>query len=86
MRYRHTDRPGFLPGFADFSMAGLFFLLYYRRARRCISSANSSRASENRKKANGGRICRSGPRLRCIGYIGPGPASGARTVFLRKRR
>ena len=28
MRYRHTDRPGFLLGFIDFFTAGLFFLIY----------------------------------------------------------
>ncbi len=28
MKYRHTDRPGFLFGFIDFCTAGLFFLLY----------------------------------------------------------
>ncbi len=28
MRFRHTDRPGFLLGFIDFFTAGLFFLLY----------------------------------------------------------
>lgn len=28
MRYRHTNRPGFLLGFIDFFTAGLFFLFY----------------------------------------------------------
>lgn len=28
MRFRHTDRPGFLLGLIDFFTAGLFFLLY----------------------------------------------------------
>ena len=28
MKYRHTDRPGFLLGFVDFFTAGLFFLIY----------------------------------------------------------
>ena len=28
MRFRHTDRPGFLLGLVDFFTAGLFFLLY----------------------------------------------------------
>ena len=28
MRFRHTDRPGFLLGLTDFMTAGLFFLLY----------------------------------------------------------
>ena len=28
MKYKHTDRPGFLLGFIDFFTAGLFFLLY----------------------------------------------------------
>ena len=28
MRFRHTNRPGFLLGFIDFFTAGLFFLLY----------------------------------------------------------
>ena len=28
MKYRHTNRPGFLLGFIDFFTAGLFFLLY----------------------------------------------------------
>ena len=28
MRFRHTQRPGFLLGFIDFFTAGLFFLLY----------------------------------------------------------
>ena len=28
MKYKHTDRPGFLFGFIDFCTAGLFFLLY----------------------------------------------------------
>ena len=28
MRFRHTDRPGFLLGLVDFCTAGLFFLLY----------------------------------------------------------
>lgn len=28
VRYRHTDRPGFLLGFIDFFTAGLFFLVY----------------------------------------------------------
>ena len=28
MRYKHTNRPGFLLGFLDFFTAGLFFLLY----------------------------------------------------------
>ena len=28
MKYKHTNRPGFLPGFIDFFTAGLFFLLY----------------------------------------------------------
>ena len=30
MRYRHTDRPGFLLGFIDFFTAGIFFLVYMR--------------------------------------------------------
>lgn len=30
MRFRHTDRPGFLLGFIDFFTAGLFFLVYMR--------------------------------------------------------
>ena len=30
MRYRHTDKPGFLLGFIDFFTAGLFFLVYMR--------------------------------------------------------
>ena len=30
MRYRHTDRPGFLLGFIDFFTAGIFFLVYKR--------------------------------------------------------
>ena len=30
MKYRHTDRPGFLLGFIDFFTAGLFFLVYMR--------------------------------------------------------
>ena len=30
MRYRHTDRPGFLLGFIDFFTAGIFFLIYMR--------------------------------------------------------
>ena len=28
MRFKHTNRPGFLLGFIDFFTAGLFFLLY----------------------------------------------------------
>ena len=28
MKFRHTQRPGFLLGFVDFFTAGLFFLLY----------------------------------------------------------
>ena len=28
MRFRHTNRPGFLLGFIDFFTAGLFFLVY----------------------------------------------------------
>ncbi len=28
MKYKHTNRPGFLLGFIDFFTAGLFFLLY----------------------------------------------------------
>ena len=28
MRFRHTNRPGFLLGFIDFFTAGLFFLIY----------------------------------------------------------
>ena len=28
MKFRHTNRPGFLLGFIDFFTAGLFFLLY----------------------------------------------------------
>lgn len=28
MRFKYTDRPGFLLGFIDFFTAGLFFLLY----------------------------------------------------------
>ena len=28
MKYRHTNRPGFLLGFIDFFTAGFFFLLY----------------------------------------------------------
>ena len=28
MKYRHTNRPGFLLGFIDFFTAGIFFLLY----------------------------------------------------------
>lgn len=28
MRYKHTNRPGFLLGFIDFFTAGIFFLLY----------------------------------------------------------
>ena len=28
MRFKHTNRPGFLLGFIDFFMAGLFFLFY----------------------------------------------------------
>ena len=28
MRFRHTNRPGFLLGFIDFFTAGLFFLFY----------------------------------------------------------
>ena len=28
LRFRHTDRPGFLMGFVDFFTAGLFFLFY----------------------------------------------------------
>ena len=28
MKYKHTNRPGFLFGFIDFFTAGLFFLLY----------------------------------------------------------
>ena len=28
MRFKHTNRPGFLLGFIDFITAGLFFLLY----------------------------------------------------------
>ena len=28
MRYKHTNRPGFLLGFIDFCTAGIFFLLY----------------------------------------------------------
>ncbi|MCR5136690.1 MAG: hypothetical protein K6C12_06285 [Oscillospiraceae bacterium] len=28
MRYKHTNRPGFLLGFVDFFTAGLFFLMY----------------------------------------------------------
>jgi len=31
MRFRHTQRPGFLLGFIDFFTAGLFFLVYMRR-------------------------------------------------------
>ena len=30
MRFRHTNRPGFLLGFIDFFTAGLFFLVYMR--------------------------------------------------------
>ena len=30
MRYKHTNRPGFLLGFIDFFTAGLFFLVYMR--------------------------------------------------------
>lgn len=30
MKFRHTDRPGFLLGFIDFFTAGLFFLVYMR--------------------------------------------------------
>ncbi len=30
MRFRHTDRPGFLLGFIDFFTAGLFFLVSMR--------------------------------------------------------
>ena len=28
MKYKHTNRPGFLLGFIDFFTAGLFFLFY----------------------------------------------------------
>ena len=28
MRFKHTNRPGFLLGFIDFFTAGLFFLVY----------------------------------------------------------
>ena len=28
MRFRHTNRPGFLLGMTDFFTAGLFFLIY----------------------------------------------------------
>ena len=28
MRFKHTNRPGFLLGFIDFFTAGIFFLLY----------------------------------------------------------
>ena len=28
MKYKHTNRPGFLLGFIDFFTAGLFFLIY----------------------------------------------------------
>ena len=31
MRFRHTNRPGFLLGFIDFFTAGLFFLVYMQR-------------------------------------------------------
>ena len=30
MKFRHTERPGFLLGFIDFFTAGLFFLVYMR--------------------------------------------------------
>ena len=30
MRYKHTNRPGFLLGFIDFFTVGLFFLIYMR--------------------------------------------------------
>ena len=30
MRFRHTNRPGFLLGFIDFFTAGLFFLFYMK--------------------------------------------------------
>ena len=30
MKFRHTNRPGFLLGFIDFFTAGLFFLVYMR--------------------------------------------------------
>ena len=29
MKYKHTNRNGFLLGFIDFFTAGLFFLLYH---------------------------------------------------------
>ena len=32
MRYKHTNRPGFLLGFIDFFTAGLFFLFYMPRS------------------------------------------------------
>ena len=31
MRFKHTNRPGFLLGFIDFFTAGLFFLVYMQR-------------------------------------------------------
>ena len=31
MKYRHTNRPGFLLGFVDFFTAGLFFVCYMPR-------------------------------------------------------
>lgn len=32
MKYKHTNRPGFLLGFIDFFTAGLFFLFYIPRS------------------------------------------------------
>ena len=31
MKFKHTNRPGFLLGFIDFFTAGLFFLVYMQR-------------------------------------------------------
>ena len=31
MKFRHTNRPGFLLGLVDFFTAGLFFLIYMPR-------------------------------------------------------